>query len=92
MKKLNFRNAPLKKGELLNRAQMKHVLGGYEDGGGDYGGGGGDRCSNDRLCSFHGVHGVTQGGCHPMQNGQCRCVAWSNGVAVESVPHSGCLA
>ncbi|MFC3365890.1 hypothetical protein ACFOG5_22150 [Pedobacter fastidiosus] len=62
-----------------------------------FGGGGvtpdpiGDRCRSDYACVFTGTDGLTGGGCATMQTGQCRCVAYNNGVATQSVPSSACL-
>jgi hypothetical protein len=78
MRKLNF----------LSKAEMKNV----------FGGGGvtpdpiGERCKSDVICYFTGSQGQPNGGgCGTMQTGQCRCVAYSNGIPTESVPSDACL-
>jgi hypothetical protein len=71
--------------EILTREQLKKVMG--ADGSGSDGSGG--RCSDDRLCS---MYGGWDGGCKTMATGQCRCVKYKDGVAIESVPSSYCLA
>lgn len=95
----------MKKIRILSRAEMKHVQGGgsgincmpgycynpdtdfcepCEDTG---------RCKKDVTCYYYdregGLHG---GGCEEMGTTQCRCVKYEGGVAVESIPHQGCLA
>lgn len=81
MKKLKLSAMDLGAGEILTREQLKNVMGADGSGIG--------RCSNDRLCSMY------QGwdaGCGTMQTGQCRCIRYANGVPVESIPDSYCLA
>lgn len=75
--------------EVLSREQMQNVFGAYVETELEEEGGGGGRCSNDRFCSMYQVR---DGGCSTMQTGQCRCVKYANGSAVESVPDSNCLA
>lgn len=81
MKKLKLQALDLGVSEILTREQLKNVMGGDGSGGG--------RCSNDRFCS---MYQPGDSGCAEMQSGQCRCVRYSNGVAIESVPDSYCLA
>lgn len=45
------------------------------------------RCKSDVICHAFGPYNGT---CEPMQTGQCRCVNYENGTAVESVPWEDC--
>jgi len=81
MKKLKLKVLGLGSSEILTREQLKNIIGAEGEGSG--------RCSNDRLCS---MYSGWDGGCATMQTGQCRCVRYENGSAVESVPDSYCLA
>lgn len=84
MKKLKLQALDLGVSEILTREQLKNVMGS------DGSGGGGARCSTDRLCS---MYGGWDGGCAQMSStDQCRCVKYVNGVPSESVPDSRCLA
>lgn len=91
MKKLELKAMNLDVLEILSREQLKHVIGadGSGEGSGSGGSGGVKTCSNDRFCTMYQPR---DGGCKTMENGQCRCVKYSNGSASESVPDSNCIA
>lgn len=80
MKKLKLKSLNLGLSEVLTREQLKNVMGAD----GSYA----HKCSDDRICS---LNQVGDGGCATMQTGQCRCVRYAHGVAVESVPSEWCI-